>query len=756
MALTANESLKRLMSAQFKARGLSAADVPMTESKPNEIPEVASKKHTSSGIDFAKLRLQMQAKQAIPTPVQSTELTVPAPVPALIDPVDEITDAEWEHIGNGGEHGDFGVNPEDVLADSIADYEDAMRDAGVYDQEHWDSATARATNILEGVTFGLDDSQKAAVIGLVNTQRGCLMGAAGTGKTTTTRFVLNALINGIPSEGIEPLRLAAVDLSKYNGGTKAAKAAVDDSGESIEVEEEESAPASEKIIVPAIAMVAFTGQAVQVIKGNMPGTWRRNVMTIHSLLGYAPETYTNEKGEEKWRFAPTYTRQIRMPWDVIIIDEASMVNLQLWHELLDAAKDTARIYWVGDLNQLVPAVGQGIFGFALAKLPVFELTTIHRQADEAANKIIDTAWGVLKGKFNPDKDLDDPTTNPNWRVIGMKLDNDSEKAHRQIVAIAKGLAGRKTLNGSAVYDPWRDRIMTPMNGFREESEGAMLGQFPLNDSLSQVFADKAQPRIVIDAKKITKKFSVGYRVMATKNEPANTIDRVTNGLTGKILNIERNPDWVGDWRLVGEEDVVKANRVQMVQDAFAIGNNAEAQSAYAIQQASEALDAIDFSAVEGLLDQKPEERQSGPSSHIVTVKFDNGATRMYNLNAEVEQLQIAYASTVHKAQGSEMPTAIVVVHHRTKRMLFRESLYTAVTRAKERVIFLYTDYGFRIALANQKISGATLPQKIEQYIRLMGESELAPGFKLVNVRLTAEENDAFHARKAKNLFGESA
>jgi exodeoxyribonuclease V alpha subunit len=121
----------------------------------------------------------------------------------------------------------------------------------------------------------------------------------------------------------------------------------------------------------------------------------------------------------------------------------------------------------------------------------------------------------------------------------------------------------------------------------------------------------------------------------------------------------------------------------------------------------------------------------------VTVAFDNGATRNYDLNTEVDQLRIAYASTVHKTQGAEMPTAIVVIHHSMKRMLCREALYTAITRASQRVIILYTPHGMRLAIARQRIPGANLEEKIKHYQEYIGNGDETgiEALKLVDVRL---------------------
>lgn len=600
------------------------------------------------------------------------------------------------------------------------------------DNDHARRAVARAMsifNIMEGVSITPDPSQVAAVQTLARVQYGCLIGAAGTGKTTTTRMLLHILMNGSAKDGIEPLRISEVDMRNYHK-----MEAMDE-----EEEAESRAEDMERALhsrIPSVALCAFTGQATQVLRKNMPGPWKANCMTIHSMLAFKPAEYEKADGSKGWRFEPTYTKWLKMPWDVIVVDEASMVNLELWHQVLDAAKPGCRFYFIGDLNQLPPPIGLGILGFALAKWPVCELTVVHRQSDEAANKIIDTAHAILNGKFDDVVKFDDPK-NPNWRVIGYEIEHQTHKAFNQIISIASGLSKRRVdasvdPEQKLVYDPWRDRIMTPGNGYNPESPDHLLGQHTLNDALSKIFADPNEPRIVIDCQRSTKKFAVGYRVMATKNESPSEVNRVTNGLTGKIIGIRENPKWFGDRRLVGEEAEVAENRQRMV---------LEMPSAPAQDFSLEAADEESVEELAGAIEAgAKDDKISGPASHIVTVKFDSGATRDYDLNAEVDQLQIAYASTVHKAQGAEMPTAIIIVHHASKFMLCRENFYTAVTRAKERVIILHTQLGLRIALSKQKISGRTREEKIMSYQKMMGES-VGGGiaFKQVVVRLTEDD-----------------
>ena len=544
----------------------------------------------------------------------------------------------------------------------------------------------------------LDDSQLDAVHGLARETMGNLIGAAGSGKTTTVKFLVHTLLNGSAEANIEPLRIGTIDMKSYSD---------------TEATTTEGAIDTESGIVPSIAMVAFTGQATQVMKLNIPAAWHRNIMTIHSILGYAPAEYTREDGSIGMRFEPTYGANRKFRWDVIIIDEASMVSVHLWHELRAAAKDTCRFYFIGDINQLSPTAGQSVFGFALHELPTFELTHIHRQKDEAANKIVDAAHRILAGK---QPEFDDASKDKNWRVIGFELAPTATEAHKQIVNIAHQLASTRVAkevdpSEPLIYDPFRDRIITQTNGYNIENTASMVGQAQLNESLSQIFGQKTkEPRVVIDYDRGQKTFAVGYRVMATKNESPNTYDRVTNGMTGKIISIKANGAWRGDKQSVGLEEDVAAYKRKQVNDALA--GKADVGLGVSLDLST------DISNIKAVETSDGEDRLSGPSSHTVTVKYDTGAIRDYSFNSGIDQLQLAYASTTHKSQGMEAPTIIVVLHHASKFMMNRENFYTACTRASQRLIILYTPMGMNVSLARQQIYGKTLKEKVEKYRRL--------------------------------------
>lgn len=571
---------------------------------------------------------------------------------------------------------------------------------------------SEADSGLWNPAIDLDESQIAAVTALANQQYGALIGAAGTGKTTVQKYLLKELIYGKDST------LTVRRLEGKQGLN--------------------------------IAMVAFTGMAVQVMKSNLPRWMHETCKTIHALLEFEPEETISEKtGRETRLFRPQRNSIRKLDVDIVVIDEASMLGLELWMQLLAALKPGCRIYMTGDLNQLPPIIGQPIFAYALATWHVSELTKVHRQKEPGANRIVEVAHQILNGQ---QLTFDVLKNNPDWRVIYSELDKSPGKAADQVIGILNQLRQRRINpndeTSPLLYNPHTDRVMTPGNGYNLETTKDYIQQAPLNERLSLLIEPPMpdHPRYIIDAGRVQRKFSVHNRVMATKNEQMNKLDRVTNGQAGTITEITRNTDYRGNALRFGDEKDVQAYiKAQVLASVAGDTDGAMAGEVPANIQAlaNMELDADDFDWTVDEEEQESEEPQddSGMASHSVTVEFDNGAIRTYKTKAAVESIQLAYCSTVAKCQGSQFDTAIIICHHANKNQLSREWLYTAVTRGVKRVIILGTDFAVRYAVSRQKIKGATLAEKIQRYAELLeGTAKTSYGTRLkINVPLTIED-----------------
>src|SRR5574338_199580 len=523
---------------------------------------------------------------------------------------------------------------------------------------------AKLSKLLDD-DFPFDESQLDAIEGISTEQYACLTGAAGTGKTTTTKAIVDRLI--------EQSELDAVDMEKY--WKKGFKPENDDDYE-----------APEKW-VPSIAMCAFTGRATQMIKKNFPRDWHGNIMTIHRMLGFYPEFYEDWDEDEqemrkKVRFVPSYNEDFRLPWDVIIIDEAGMLGIDLWLQLIAACKPGCRIIMIGDINQLPPVHGKSIFGYAMCEWPAWELTHVHRQQGKD-NEIVDNAWRIIHGQM--------PESKGRFQMIELK--GDAQFSSRQVRKWMPAIQER------GIYDPIRDTIITPING-EEGSRGFALGQLPLNREFSLIFNPQSiHPRYIIDGGRERKQFAVGDKVMATKNDWEAGI---TNGMTGIITEITENAEYSGDRRLFGT--------VEEVNRYLSESEEAHDYVEFNLEELNESMEAID----EGQRKAK-EKRERGPSSHIVTVRFgddDHGFEIPFGTLAEVGSLMTAYVVTCHKMQGGEAPVVVVICHDSHRAMLYREWLYTAVTRASDKCILLYKQDALRSCLNKQKMPGRTLKEKV--------------------------------------------
>lgn len=552
----------------------------------------------------------------------------------------------------------------------------------------------------------LDESQVAAVEAMVQHQYACLIGAAGTGKTTVEKYLLKELIY---RSGFEVKYLDAVQ------GLN-------------------------------IACVAFTGMATQVMKDNFPEWMHGCCKTIHALLEFAPEEVENKNGEKTRVFMPRRNNLRKLEHKILLIDESSMLGIDLWRQLIAACQPGTRIYMIGDLNQLPPIIGQPIFAYALSRWPVFELTKVHRQKEAGANRIVEVAHQVLNGR-SPTFDVS--KGNPDWRVLFTELDANPVKAQKQILSVLNQLRQHRLRpddpTSPMIYNPHADRVMTAGNGYDENVTSSSVQQHQLNEQLSLLIQPPSEehPRYIIDAGRAMKKFAVNLRVMATKNEKPDELDRVTNGMAGTITDIYVNQHYKGNHDLVGiESEVVERTRARLAD--MRNGGTSVSSADLLSEMAGLSFDSdeeesgIHISAGES----EEEIEGGGAASHVVCVRFDNGATRKFSSKAGVESIQLAFCSTVAKCQGSQFETAIIICHHADKSQLSREWLYTAITRASKRVIILGTNYAVRYAIGRQKIKGATLAEKIQRYYEMMNDGFDAGYAKIkVKVPLTIEEYD---------------
>lgn len=537
-------------------------------------------------------------------------------------------------------------------------------------------------------TFQWDDSQLKAIDQILSSQFSCLIGAAGSGKTT----VVKEIVSRLESLGeIKPLTY-----ERANGTTRETY---------------------------NVSFVSFTGKAVEQLRKSIPPRLQCCCETIHSLLEYAPEIQekliTREDGsvttKESRVFVPRRTESVKLPQDIIFIDESGMVGIELWNNLwkaLDKTKPNLKIVLIGDIYQLPAVIGKSILGFALnsPKWTTSILTKIHRQALD--NPIIANAHRIKAGQFPVKsasqsgsalqpfamKNIGELTESERNRIregqLGLGYFAEKNRPHN---ALKISLAIIKKLFEKGEYDPRLDQIIVPQNV-------GTLGQEMLNQHLAPLF-NSANKRIPIKASYETKFLAVGDKVMFTKNDYKLGI---LNGMTGYITRISLNGDYK-DYAILRQLEATDYKNLD-----FTVTDESKELAERALNE----IDKFGESMQDGELIQAEQE-----ASHVITVRYtplgsNDESEISVSKVGQIRGMLLAYAITCHKAQGSEYRRVIVLAHSSNGGMLSREWLYTAVTRARENLILLYNelgDKGLARGLKRQVVKGESIEEKAHNF-----------------------------------------
>ncbi len=283
--------------------------------------------------------------------------------------------------------------------------------------------------------------------------------------------------------------------------------------------------------------------------------------------------------------------------DIVIVDEASMIDLWLFDRLLVALPRTSRLILVGDPDQLPPVGAGQPFADLLARseVPRVQLREIFRQA--AQSGIVQAAHRIRQG-YLPQQAQD---------FVWLQAEAPAELQRLALQAATETLP-------KAGIDP--DEIQVLSAGHKHES-----GVQALNQALQQrLNPPRGQPEIRLG----DRIFRLGDRVVQLRNDYQRG---ALNGEVGRISRLSAQgrglsvvfPDATGEREVDYETD-------------------------------------------------------------------------------ELRQLQLGYATTVHKAQGSEYRGVVLVLSPQHWMLLQRNLLYTAVTRARERIVVVAPGRAVRQAL----------------------------------------------------------
>ncbi len=375
-----------------------------------------------------------------------------------------------------------------------------------------------------------------------------------------------------------------------------------------------------------VVLCAPTGRAAK----RMTEMTGEEAKTLHRLLEIGKIEKDNEFTIMNYEVAP-------IDADVIIVDEASMVDIYLMNYLLNGIYQGTKLILVGDTDQL-PSVGPGSVLKDIInseRIKTIFLDEIFRQA--AQSKIIVNSHRVNDGEYFLDKEEQEGLKDDFFYIKEKSQDIMLD----QIISLCKG-----RLKNFGDYDFFENiQILSP-------TKKGLLGTKELNKRLQEELNPSSDKK---NEKKVGEViFREGDRVMQVKNnydiywEKGNTLSLTYESGTG-IFNGE-----------LGK--IVK----------------------------------IDF------------------LNKQIKILFDDEKEAWYAFS-DMDQIEHAYAITVHKAQGSEFDVVIMVVTQSSTMLLTRNLLYTGLTRAKKLLILIGNDnvVKFMIQNADTKIRNTGLEYKLK-------------------------------------------
>ena len=361
-----------------------------------------------------------------------------------------------------------------------------------------------------------------------------------------------------------------------------------------------------------VLLAAPTGKAAK----RMTQQTGRHASTIHRLLEFNPATGWGRSEDNP------------VPSDVVIIDEASMIDVFLANRLLQAIGPETSLVLVGDPNQL-PSVGPGrIFNDLIESglAPNVHLTQIMRQAE--GSLIIQNAHAVHLGR-NMAQDPR-PAESQDFHLFCKEEYLEPEVMRAEVMDTIRWFQQTKNLGMRDI------QVLCPTN-----KEGRSLSTSTFNPLLRQVFNPQgATIPGWFDA-------YVGDRIMQTRNDYRREIRPENSTRTGV--------DDPSQFTVEGLADKV------------------DADTEYGV-----------FNGEIGVIQAFQKE------TNEVVVRWDDDRISRYPLGEARSQLKVAYAISVHKSQGSEFPLVVFVCHRTDTYMLHRNLVYTAITRAQNYLAFFAT------------------------------------------------------------------
>ncbi len=436
------------------------------------------------------------------------------------------------------------------------------------------------------------DEQRLAAARAARAWTTVLTGGPGTGKTTTVAGLLSTLLDQAKHQGVR----LSIALTAPTGKATARLS------ESVQ-REVASLPAGDQ--------------------GPLRGL---PALTLHRLLGWVPGNATRFK----------HDRSNRLKYDVIVVDETSMVDLLMMGRLLEAVRPEARLILVGDADQL-SSVGAG------------------------------AVLADLVAGFEQPLDSDREPSGPDSLVVSLRT------THRFGAEIGDLATALRIGDADAVVAALRAG----------------------GDSVE--FIETGDPAEVLKVTLLTAAIEVRAQALSGDAEAA----MVALNEHRLICAHRDGPYGVAHWNRQVERWLAE----EAGQDYWPPGNHGQWYAGRPLLVTRNDYALGIYNGEIGVCVQSVE----GPLRGLIS-----GSERLLDFaTTRLTEVTTMHAMTVHKSQGSQAKEVTVLLPPEDSRLLTRELLYTAVTRAQQRVRLVGSEAEVRAAVARQAVRATGLRQRLQ-------------------------------------------
>ena len=430
-----------------------------------------------------------------------------------------------------------------------------------------------------------------------------------------------------------------------------------------------------------VLLAAPTGRAAQ----RMEEVIGLEAKTIHRLLEFQNGGFKRN-------------RENPLECDVLIVDECSMLDISLSASLLSAIPENAQFVLVGDADQL-PSVGAGnVLGDLIASniVPTFALKTVFRQAKES--HIVSYAHGINKGKI---PHIPSPFKLPQlWQDKCDCLFIDSNEATQEQLRTIRRVKERIQL----------ESLEEEMN--EEQLYGTMKEEnHELQKNSNRLMDDARYDHINFGLLQTAENRADELRAVLKKTHPWSSL---YYGLTAGQVILRLYSEWIpkyfGDDAEIqilspmtrGSLGTAKLNHSLQENVNPGAKNKGEISLGERIYRVGDRVihrrNNYDLGVYNGDIGTIV---QMNSIDLTCTVQFFSDNRKVEYQRDQLSELDLAYAITIHKSQGSEFDCVIIPLVSQHFKMLFRNLIYTGLTRAKKLAVFVGTRQALAMAIHNK-------------------------------------------------------